>query len=135
MSKPGPKATSIAQPKPVIQSVKPAPEKNPDIQVDDLKVSESKPVQSNRSSNIMNTTLDLLDNSDMDLPVDPEIRMESVRIILIVIAYSHVYIEICHCFLFFFTIYSWFLTCVINWRQWKRHRHVQTVSVILYAEK
>ncbi|KAA0704064.1 Cytoskeleton-associated protein 2 [Triplophysa tibetana] len=80
MSKPGPKATSFAQPKPVTQpeSVKPAREKKPDSQIDDIKVSESKPVQSNRQSNILNTTLDLLDNSDMDLPVNPEIRMESV---------------------------------------------------------
>ncbi|KAJ8266072.1 hypothetical protein GJAV_G00125580 [Gymnothorax javanicus] len=30
------------------------------------------------SSNIMNTTLDLLENSEMDLPVDPEVRMEDV---------------------------------------------------------
>ncbi|KAG7484524.1 hypothetical protein MATL_G00050310 [Megalops atlanticus] len=28
--------------------------------------------------NIMNTTLDLLDNSEMDLPVDPEIRMDDL---------------------------------------------------------
>ncbi|KAJ8342755.1 hypothetical protein SKAU_G00326830 [Synaphobranchus kaupii] len=30
------------------------------------------------SSDIMNTTLDLLENSEMDLPVDPEIRMDDV---------------------------------------------------------
>ncbi|KAG9351716.1 hypothetical protein JZ751_022967 [Albula glossodonta] len=30
------------------------------------------------SSDIMNTTLDLLENSEMDLPVDPEVRMEDV---------------------------------------------------------
>ncbi|XP_057177320.1 cytoskeleton-associated protein 2 isoform X2 [Triplophysa rosa] len=80
LSKPGPKTTSFAQPKPVTQpeSVKPAHEKKPDSQTDNIKVSDSKPVQSNRSSNILNTTLDLLDNSDMDLPVNPEIRMESV---------------------------------------------------------
>lgn len=28
---------------------------------------------------VMNTTLELLDNSDMDLPVDPETRMNDVR--------------------------------------------------------
>ncbi|KPP73630.1 hypothetical protein Z043_107270 [Scleropages formosus] len=30
------------------------------------------------SPDIMNTTLDLLDNSDMDLPVDPQVRMEDL---------------------------------------------------------
>ncbi|XP_056592612.1 cytoskeleton-associated protein 2 [Triplophysa dalaica] len=80
LSKPGPKSTSFVKQKPVTQpeSVRPAHEKTPDSQIDDIKVSESKPVQSNRQSNILNTTLDLLDNSDMDLPVNPEIRMESV---------------------------------------------------------
>lgn len=92
LSKPGTKATVIAQPKPVVQpeSVKPTS----DNQTDDIEAPESELVQSNRSSNIVNTTLDLLDNSDMDLPVDPEIRMESVRIVLILMhclyyAYTH----------------------------------------------
>lgn len=39
---------------------------------------QSKPVFSSSPSHIMNTTLDLLDNSDLDLPADPEIRMESL---------------------------------------------------------
>ncbi|XP_066506447.1 cytoskeleton-associated protein 2 isoform X2 [Hoplias malabaricus] len=41
-------------------------------------VPRNKPVFSSSPSHILNTTLDLLDNSDMDLPVDPEIRMESL---------------------------------------------------------
>ncbi|XP_036451720.1 cytoskeleton-associated protein 2 isoform X3 [Colossoma macropomum] len=40
--------------------------------------SKSKPVFSSSPSHIMNTTLDLLDSSVMDLPVDPEIRLESL---------------------------------------------------------
>lgn len=76
LSKPGPKATSIAVTQP--ESVKPTSEMKIDNQTDDIEAPENKPVQSNSSSNIMNTTLDLLDNSDMDLPVDPEIRMESL---------------------------------------------------------
>ncbi|XP_076875567.1 cytoskeleton-associated protein 2 isoform X2 [Brachyhypopomus gauderio] len=42
------------------------------------KVLHSKPVFSSSPTPIINTTLDLLDNSEMDLPVDPEIRMESL---------------------------------------------------------
>lgn len=34
---------------------------------------------SSSSADIMNTTLDLLENSEMDLPVDPEPRMDDVR--------------------------------------------------------
>ncbi|KAL7848487.1 hypothetical protein AOLI_G00232050 [Acnodon oligacanthus] len=41
-------------------------------------VPQSEPVFSSSPSHIMNTTLDLLDSSDVDLPVDPEIRMESL---------------------------------------------------------
>ncbi|XP_036451719.1 cytoskeleton-associated protein 2 isoform X2 [Colossoma macropomum] len=41
-------------------------------------VPQSKPVFSSSPSHIMNTTLDLLDSSVMDLPVDPEIRLESL---------------------------------------------------------
>ncbi|KAL7846315.1 hypothetical protein SRHO_G00212950 [Serrasalmus rhombeus] len=41
-------------------------------------VPQSEPVFSSGPSHIMNTTLDLLDSSDVDLPVDPEIRMESL---------------------------------------------------------
>ncbi|XP_697274.2 cytoskeleton-associated protein 2 isoform X1 [Danio rerio] len=77
--KPGPKATTCAQSKPVMQKtepVKPAPALKTSNQTD--KVPGTKPVNTSESSNIMNTTLDLLDNSDMDLPVDPEIRMESL---------------------------------------------------------
>lgn len=78
--KSGPKAANIAQPAPVTkpESVSLDPGVKMDSQNDDTKVP---PEHSSRSSNIMNTTLDLLDNSDMDLPVDPEINMESVRII------------------------------------------------------
>ncbi|KAL6472116.1 hypothetical protein MHYP_G00183040 [Metynnis hypsauchen] len=41
-------------------------------------VPQSEPAFSSSPSHIMNTTLDLLDSSDVDLPVDPEIRMESL---------------------------------------------------------
>ncbi|XP_067288866.1 cytoskeleton-associated protein 2 [Pseudorasbora parva] len=77
--KTGVEATIGVQFKPVIQpeAVKPTPALQTDNQTD-LKVPDDKPVCSSGSSNIMNTTLDLLDNSDMDLPVDPEIRMESL---------------------------------------------------------
>ncbi len=50
-------------------------------QTNDIEVPDNKTVCSRSSSNIINTTLDLLDNCDMDLPIDPEIRMESVRTI------------------------------------------------------
>lgn len=78
--KTGAKATIGALSKPVIQTeaVKPNPALQTNNQTDDIKVPDNKPVCSSGSSNIMNTTLDLLDNSDMDLPVDPEIRMESL---------------------------------------------------------
>ncbi|XP_051971509.1 cytoskeleton-associated protein 2-like isoform X2 [Xyrauchen texanus] len=78
--KTGPKATVIAQSDPVTQTeaLKPTPEIKMDIQSEDNKVLDDKEVHTSRSSNIMNTTLDLLDNSDMDLPIDPEIRMESL---------------------------------------------------------
>lgn len=59
------------------EPVKPAPALKTSNQTD--KVLDTKQVNTSESRNIMNTTLDLLDNSDMDLPVDPEIRMESVR--------------------------------------------------------
>lgn len=42
------------------------------------KVPQRKPVFSSSPSHILNTTLDLLDNSDTELPAEPEIRMESV---------------------------------------------------------
>lgn len=77
--KTGPKATTCAQSKPVMQKtepVKPAPALKTSNQTD--KVLDTKQVNTSESRNIMNTTLDLLDNSDMDLPVDPEIRMESL---------------------------------------------------------
>lgn len=81
--KTAPTATISAQSVPVIQTevVKPTPALKTNNQTDDTKVPDNKQVHSNGSSSIMNTTLDLLDNSDMDLPVDPEIRMESVRTI------------------------------------------------------
>ncbi|KAF4100821.1 hypothetical protein G5714_019017 [Onychostoma macrolepis] len=77
--KTGPKAT-IAQSEPVVQSeaVKPTPALKTDDQTNDIEVPDNKTVCSRRSSNIMNTTLDLQNNSDMDLPVDSEIRMESL---------------------------------------------------------
>uniref|UniRef100_A0A8C1WCI5 Si:ch211-266i6.3 n=1 Tax=Cyprinus carpio TaxID=7962 RepID=A0A8C1WCI5_CYPCA len=58
--------------------VKPTAALKPDNQTNDTEVPDNKTVCSRRSSTIMNTTLDFLDNSDMDLPVDPEIRMESL---------------------------------------------------------
>ncbi|XP_016338468.1 cytoskeleton-associated protein 2 isoform X2 [Sinocyclocheilus anshuiensis] len=78
--KTGPKATTGAQSEPVVQTkaVKPTAALKTDNQTNDIEVPDNKTVCSRRSSNIMNSTLDLLDNSDMDLPVDPEIRMESV---------------------------------------------------------
>lgn len=81
--KTAPKATISAQSVPVIQTeaVKPTPALKTNNKTDDSKVPDNKPVYSSGSNKIMNTTLDLLDNSDMDLPVDPEIRMESVRTI------------------------------------------------------
>uniref|UniRef100_A0A673MSI4 Cytoskeleton-associated protein 2-like n=1 Tax=Sinocyclocheilus rhinocerous TaxID=307959 RepID=A0A673MSI4_9TELE len=57
-------------------SRKPKPAPQPKTGPNATTVPDNKTVCSRRSSNIMNTTLDLLDNSDMDLPVDPEIRME-----------------------------------------------------------
>uniref|UniRef100_A0A8C1GP54 Si:ch211-266i6.3 n=1 Tax=Cyprinus carpio TaxID=7962 RepID=A0A8C1GP54_CYPCA len=78
--KTGPKAATGAQSEPVAQTeaVKPTAALKTDNQTNDIEVPDNKTVCSRRSSNIMNTTLDLLDNSDMDLPVDPEIRMESL---------------------------------------------------------
>ncbi|XP_073686022.1 cytoskeleton-associated protein 2 [Garra rufa] len=78
--RPGPKATIGAQSETVIQTeaVKPTTALKTDNQTNDIEVPDNKTVCSGKSSNIMNTTLDLLDNSDMDLPVDPEIRMESL---------------------------------------------------------
>ncbi|XP_058645584.1 cytoskeleton-associated protein 2 isoform X2 [Onychostoma macrolepis] len=78
--KTGSKATTDAQSEPVVQTeaVKPTAPLKTDNQTNNIEVPDNKTVCSRRSSNIMNTTLDLLDNSDMDLPVDPEIRMESL---------------------------------------------------------
>ncbi|XP_016096351.1 cytoskeleton-associated protein 2-like [Sinocyclocheilus grahami] len=78
--KTGPKATIGAQSEPVVQfeAVKPTAALKTDNQTNDIEVPDNKTVCSRRSSYIMNTSLDLLDTSDMDLPVDPEIRMESV---------------------------------------------------------
>ncbi|XP_016365812.1 cytoskeleton-associated protein 2-like isoform X1 [Sinocyclocheilus rhinocerous] len=72
--KTGPKATIGAQ----SEAVKPTAALKTDNQTNDIEVPDNKTVCSRRSSNIMNTSLDLLDTSDMDLPVDPEIRMESL---------------------------------------------------------
>ncbi|KAK7120638.1 hypothetical protein R3I94_020582 [Phoxinus phoxinus] len=76
------KAPIGAKSNPAIQTeaVKPTPASQTNKQTDNIKVPDNKPVYSSGASNIMNTTLDLLDNSDMDLPVDPEIRMESLVI-------------------------------------------------------
>lgn len=73
--KTGPKATIGAQ----SEAVKPTAALKTDDQTNDIEVPDNKRVCFRRSSNIMNTTVDLQNNSDMDLPVDPEIRMESVR--------------------------------------------------------
>lgn len=79
--KTGPKTTVGSQSENVVQTepVKPTAALKPDNQTNDTEVPDNKTVCSRRSSTIMNSTLDFLDNSDMDLPVDPEIRMESVR--------------------------------------------------------
>lgn len=74
--KTGPKATTGAQSEP-----EPTAPLKIDNQTNDIEVPDNKTVCSRSSSDFINTTLDLLDNSDMDLPVDPEIRMESVRTI------------------------------------------------------
>ncbi|XP_016422589.1 cytoskeleton-associated protein 2-like [Sinocyclocheilus rhinocerous] len=78
--KTGPKATIGSQSEHAVQTeaVKPTAALKPDNQTNDIEVPDNKTVCSRRSSSIMNTTLDLLDNSDMDLPVDLEIRMESL---------------------------------------------------------
>uniref|UniRef100_A0A671NEH8 Si:ch211-266i6.3 n=1 Tax=Sinocyclocheilus anshuiensis TaxID=1608454 RepID=A0A671NEH8_9TELE len=78
--KTGPKATIGSQSEHAVQTeaVKPTAALKPDNQTNDIEVPDNKTVCSRRSSNIMNTTLDFLDNSDMDLPVDLEIRMESL---------------------------------------------------------
>uniref|UniRef100_A0A8C2FZK4 Cytoskeleton-associated protein 2 C-terminal domain-containing protein n=1 Tax=Cyprinus carpio TaxID=7962 RepID=A0A8C2FZK4_CYPCA len=78
--KTGPKTTVGSQSENVVQTepVKPTAALKPDNQTNDTEVPDNKTVCSRRSSTIMNTTLDFLDNSDMDLPVDPEIRMESL---------------------------------------------------------
>lgn len=90
------KAPTGAKSNPVIQTetVKPTPALQTNNQTDNIKVPDNKPVNSSGASNIMNTTLDLLDNSDMDLPIDPEIRMESVRTIRVSYL-SHTYIHAC----------------------------------------
>ncbi|XP_051542369.1 cytoskeleton-associated protein 2-like [Myxocyprinus asiaticus] len=72
--KTGPKATIVSQ----AEAVKPTPEMKMNIQTEDIEIPDNRAVHSSKSSNIMNTTLDFLDNSDMELPVDPEIRMESL---------------------------------------------------------
>ncbi len=79
--KTGPKATIGAQSEPVVQSeaVQPTAALKTDDQTNDVEVPDNKTVCSRRSSDIMNTTVDLQNNSDLSLPVDPEIRMESVR--------------------------------------------------------
>ncbi|KTG42218.1 hypothetical protein cypCar_00019690 [Cyprinus carpio] len=78
--KTGPKTTVGSQSENVVQTepVKPTAALKPDNQTNDTEVPDNKTVCSRRSSTIMNSTLDFLDNSDMDLPVDPEIRMESL---------------------------------------------------------
>ncbi|XP_016118895.1 cytoskeleton-associated protein 2-like [Sinocyclocheilus grahami] len=78
--KTGPKATIGSQSEHAVQTeaVKPTTALKPDNQTNDIEVPDNKTVCSRRSSSIMNTTLDLLNNSDMDLPVDLEIRMESL---------------------------------------------------------
>lgn len=105
------KAPTGAKSNPVIQTeaVKPTPALQTNNQTDNIKVPDNKPVNSSGASNIMNTTLDLLDNSDMDLPIDPEIRMESVRTIRVSYL-SHTYIHACtrSCVLSF---YNLFLFC------------------------
>ncbi|XP_051973650.1 cytoskeleton-associated protein 2-like isoform X2 [Xyrauchen texanus] len=72
--KTGPKATNVSQ----ADAVKPSPEMKMNIQMEDIEIPDNRAVHSSKKSDIMNTTLDFLDNSDMELPVDPEIRMESL---------------------------------------------------------
>uniref|UniRef100_A0A8C1GXK1 Si:ch211-266i6.3 n=1 Tax=Cyprinus carpio TaxID=7962 RepID=A0A8C1GXK1_CYPCA len=72
------KRPPISEKSTTFSPVKPTAALKPDNQTNDTEVPDNKTVCSRRSSTIMNTTLDFLDNSDMDLPVDPEIRMESL---------------------------------------------------------
>lgn len=83
MAPPPPKATQepckVSQPEPKSQPEEKQPgEATTHGQSESHRVPLSKPVFSSSPGHIMNTTLDLLDNSDMDLPADPEIRMEAV---------------------------------------------------------
>ncbi|XP_030648984.1 cytoskeleton-associated protein 2 [Chanos chanos] len=66
------------QPQPPVESEaeNPNPQTKADIQTENAQVPEHEPAHS--PSHIMNTTLDLMDNSDLDLPVDPEVRMEGL---------------------------------------------------------
>uniref|UniRef100_A0A8C1BLA9 Si:ch211-266i6.3 n=1 Tax=Cyprinus carpio carpio TaxID=630221 RepID=A0A8C1BLA9_CYPCA len=72
------KRPPISEKSTTFSPVKPTAALKPDNQTNDTEVPDNKTVCSRRSSTIMNSTLDFLDNSDMDLPVDPEIRMESL---------------------------------------------------------
>ncbi|XP_026075709.1 cytoskeleton-associated protein 2-like [Carassius auratus] len=78
--KTGPKGTIGSQSHHVVQTeaVNPTAALKTDNQTNDIEVPDTKTVCSRRSSTIMNTTLDLLNNSDTDLPIDTEIRMESL---------------------------------------------------------
>ncbi|XP_061104889.1 cytoskeleton-associated protein 2 [Conger conger] len=59
----------------LVEQAKSSPELNAKPESARKGVPETAP---HASSDIMNTTLDLLENSEMDLPVDPEIRMDNV---------------------------------------------------------
>ncbi|XP_035287478.1 cytoskeleton-associated protein 2 isoform X1 [Anguilla anguilla] len=60
---------------PLVQQPESSPEADAKPESDPKGAPETAPFS---SSDIMNTTLDLLENSEMDLPVDPEIRMADV---------------------------------------------------------
>ncbi|XP_062342019.1 cytoskeleton-associated protein 2 isoform X2 [Osmerus eperlanus] len=70
---PQPPAQTETKPQPGLQAPEPntAPPPDNNQEPELLTACASSPL-------IMNTTLDLLDNSDMDLPVDPEVRIDDV---------------------------------------------------------
>ena len=78
---PKPEAVAIAGPNPETEPVT-QQASGLEVQLENRPESDPKgaPGTAPRSSSdILNTTLDLLENSEMDLPVDPETRMDDVR--------------------------------------------------------
>lgn len=86
-------------------------------------VPQWKPAFSNSPSHILNTTLDLLDNSDTELQAEPEIKMESV--IHSNIYAQYVVSQMTCCTLFSYTIC---IACCIHLRSSYTHRNKQTFT-------